>query len=95
MLVDDRFFDDVFENNPLPVTEKQIDSACAKIMKLVETNKDEAKKADSLLARLLLHFIACGFITDPKRCAEHYFVVRRAAFGKPTLLDEVKAQSGM
>jgi hypothetical protein len=92
MSLDESFFGELFE--AYPTTEEAIDAASAEIMKLTQKDKEEARKADYLLVRLLLQLIASGMIADPKKCAEHYFVVNRAAFGVPTLLDQVKAQFG-
>lgn len=92
MLVDSEFFDDIFLGGT--ITEERIEAACARIMQLAQANKDEAKKADSLLKDIILLGIANGLAADPQRCAEHYISMVHAAFGEPTLLDQVKDRFG-
>lgn len=88
MTVDAEFFDDVFQGSP--ITEDQVNAACVKIMKIVQENVNEARKADRLLKDILLRAIANGLASNPQRCVEHYLHVIRVAFGEPTLLDEVE-----
>ncbi|MBZ5719017.1 MAG: hypothetical protein LAO03_01420 [Acidobacteriia bacterium] len=91
MCVEGELFEDVFCGGA--VTEERIDAACGKIMALAQSDKkEEAKKADRRLKDILLYAIASGLVADPKRCVAHYFTVIRAAFGEPTLLDQVQAQ---
>jgi len=90
--VDDYFFDDIFQGGT--ITEERIDAACTRLMKLAQSNKEEAKKADRLLKDILLLGIADGLAADPQGCATHYFTVAKAALGEPTLLDQVKARFG-
>lgn len=92
MTVDAEFFDNVFVGGS--ITEERIDAACVKIVRIAGENAKDAKKADHLLKDILLLGIANGLAVNPQRCAEHYFSAIKAAFGEPTLLDQVKKQFG-
>ena len=88
MPVDVYFYDGIFDDGVF--TERRIDAACARLMKLAQSDESEAKKARCLLEEMFLLAIADGRVVDPKGCASHYFTVVNAALGEPTLLDKVK-----
>lgn len=92
-VIDLEFLDDAFPGGA--VKPETIDAACVKIKSLVDQNKLlDAQEADRLLKDILLLAIADGRASNPEQCALHYFSVIRAAFGQPTLLDEIKKQKG-
>lgn len=91
-MVDVQFFDDVFADGA--ITEARIEAACVKIMQVAGRDVEEAKKADGILKDIILLGIADGRTANPQRCVEHYFSMIRAAFGEPTLLDQVKKRVG-
>jgi hypothetical protein len=88
--MDAHFFNGIFDDGI--INEDRIDAAGVRIMELVEADGAEARKAAHLLQDILLLAIADGRAVNPQSCATHYFVVERAAFGSPTLLDQIKGE---
>ena len=92
MTIHGEFFDDVFHGGT--ITTERIEAAATRLMQLVQSNKkEEAKAAARLLKDIIFYGIADGLCADPIGCTSHYRTVVNAAFGEPTLLDQVKAST--